>query len=124
MSANTDGNWILKIDDGTFITYVLVDFLSREIIGFTNHFGNLITQLSIAGGFRAVHGAIADLEPYRDFFSNQDISILLNAAISNDQIYQIAKDEDVNAFFADLYETRQQLLNTELREQFEIYFLK
>ena len=122
VSTNIEDNWILKVNDGGLVVYVLVDFSSREIISFTNDFSGYISKLSIAGNFQTVHDTVAELEPYRSFFSDKDILQLFNAAISNNQIYQIATDEDVRAFFMELYSIRKYLLDTEAQEAFEAYF--
>lgn len=124
VSTNVDGNWVLKIDNNEFVSYVLVDFNSREIINFTSDFIPFVNALTIAGNFQTVHNMVAELDPYKSFFSDKDILVLLNASISNDQIYQIAKDEDVNSFFIDLFTSKKHLLDTEGQETFEAYFIK
>ncbi|MBY0472993.1 PIN domain-containing protein [Patescibacteria group bacterium] len=124
VSSNIDGNWILKIDGVEYVDRILVDFKSREILDPRGDFDPFLNRLINAGSFQTVHEMIGELTHYRGFFSDKEVLKLLSSAITNDQIYQIAQDEDVRAFFLDLYSIKKQLLNTEEQEEFEAYFLK
>ncbi|AEI95484.1 PIN domain-containing protein [Roseobacter litoralis] len=59
---------------------------------------DLISQLEMSPNFSTTHFLIAKLSGY-DFFTNQQVSRLFNALVTNTQVGWIATDPDVNEFY-------------------------
>lgn len=70
----------------------------------------LIQELAESPNFLTTHNVIAKLKRYSDF-SRAQINALVTAAVTNNQVYWIAKDSDVTAFFSSLLQGREDLVN-------------
>ncbi len=57
----------------------------------------LISELATSGSFSTTHSVIAKLRQYTEFTDGQ-ANLIVNAIVSNNQVYWIIKDEDVNQF--------------------------
>lgn len=75
-----------------FPTSVLATDLEKEF---------LIKDLRDSGSFATTHSVISKLSTYKDFNKGQR-NALLSAALSNNQVYLIAGDEDVRDFLTTL----------------------
>ncbi len=65
-----------------------------------------IRNLAASTSFSSTHLAVFKLSQYTDFTSSQ-ISEIVNAALSNNQVRFILKDDDVNRFFKNLLRHRE-----------------
>jgi rRNA-processing protein FCF1 len=120
---NAQGNWVIKVICSSGTYYIEVDFSSREIIGYIDFdFLVNIDGLITSGSFRVTHEWIDSVKEHVNFFSDNDIYRLVKAAAENDQIYSIADDEDVRDFFTNLYRSKSQIIEGDLKENFEKYF--
>src|SRR5690606_17753598 len=107
-NAVDNQNVLIKIDD---IEYILeVD--ANEIVGSVKKedYQDLIQQLVNSGGFQNTHNSIAELAPYINYFSNEEILQILNASCNNEQIQWIIEDEDVKQFIGTLYNAKKELV--------------
>ncbi|MCB1338388.1 MAG: DUF4935 domain-containing protein [Maritimibacter sp.] len=75
---------------------------------------DLIAQLSISPNFVTTHSVISDLSQF-DYYTNGQVARLFEALVENSQVYWIAKDDDINAFFRSLKD-RAYSVPTELHE--------
>lgn len=120
---NLEENWVLKIVCSSKSYFVEVDFASKEIIRFIDFdFSDAINKLVTSGSFSVTHEAVETLKECVSFLSDDDIRALLQAAAENEQIYWIAKDEDVKEFFGQIYQAKSQLISEEARALFQQYF--
>lgn len=104
VDLNINSNWLLKIHTFENFRYIEIDFRTKEIISdATNDFESSISELEISRNFQNTHDLIAKFNEYVPFFSRNQIVSLIRAAITNEQIYWIAKDEDVREFFSPLF---------------------
>lgn len=72
----------------------------------------LIQQLSASGSFESTHKSVSRLSRYSDFTESQ-INAIVEAAITNSQIYWIARDPDVNQFLQALVNGREDMIDPE-----------
>jgi hypothetical protein len=72
----------------------------------------LIQQLASSSSFSNTHNIISKLSRYSQFTPPQ-VNEIVVAAISNDQIYWIARDSDVHKFLSSIVRGREDLINTE-----------
>lgn len=72
---------------------------------------SLIKDLADSGAFAVTHSVIARLAGYKDFSKSQRRG-LLEAALSNNQVYMIAEDDDVKEFFDELIEGHESEFDT------------
>lgn len=114
-----NGNQILliEIEDEKFV----VEVDKREIIDCCNKnkYINYINDLVQSGYFVSTHKAIAELENFKQYLSDEEILRILEATISNDQIYSILCDDDVKQFIGDLFQAKKETLEKALRENLE-----
>ncbi len=111
---NTEENWVIKLTCDETVHFVEVDFSSREIIDSTDYnFAEGIDGLIISRAFRSVHSYIETIKDYTQYFSDQEIKQLIEAAANNDQIYSIATDEDVKEFFMPIFKAKSQIISDE-----------
>jgi len=123
ISLNTNENWVLRIrkNDKTYL--VEVDFLSKEIISFTDEdYLDDINRLVSSSNFATSHAYVASLKDKINYFSEDDVHKILLAANQNDQIYWIAEDDDVKGFFGELYKAKSSMLDEDERKLFEEHF--
>ncbi len=81
----------------------------------------LINALSKSNNFSTTHTIISLLSEYADFTANQ-VRQLVEIAISNNQVYWIAEDEDVYTFFRNLVKGRIDLIDEDVFIDFIEYF--
>lgn len=70
----------------------------------------LIQRLAESPNFLTTHSIIAKLGRYSDF-NNAQLNALVTAAVTNNQVYWIAKDPDIYAFFTSLLSGRENLVD-------------
>lgn len=121
---NVEENWTIKVicEDKTY--FVEVDFSSREIIDSTDYnFSGGITELISSGAFRTTHDQIELIKDYINYFSNEQIKNLIEAATTNNQIYSISTDEDVKEFLLPLFRSKSQLVDDEVKQEFSKLYI-
>jgi predicted nucleic acid-binding protein len=69
----------------------------------------LIRELANSWSFAQSHAAISKLSQYSDFTDTQ-VNEIVTAAITNNQIYWIARDPDVHAFLSAIVQGRQDMI--------------
>lgn len=75
----------------------------------------LISELADSGSFAITHSIIAKFNQYTDF-TNDQLNQIITACLSNNQVYWIIKDEDVNQFICHLIEGKEENIdNTNLK---------
>ena len=122
---NTEENWVLKLASLEKKYFIEVDFVSKEILVYTDFdFSKNISNLINAGTFSIVHDSILILKDFVHYFSNDEIQNLIKAATENEQIYWIATDLDVKDFFISIYKSKEQIFSEDIKEVFEAYFYK
>jgi predicted nucleic acid-binding protein len=77
-----------------------------------------IDNLITSGTFRQTHLAITKLSKFADF-SDSEIREMVEACITNSQIYSIKDDADVRTFLDNLIRGTEQILEPEMLEAFE-----
>jgi hypothetical protein len=132
-----DGDYFSPLDDNSFDPFLIQDwkdskdsqliFYRKLSLLFRDKFPDielaselekdlLIQQLATSPNFAETHRIIARLFSYSDFTSTQ-INDIIEAAITNNQVYWIIEDHDVANFFNDIVGRHQQFIATEsLRE--------
>jgi rRNA-processing protein FCF1 len=103
-----DGNYVVEIDSGEIVATDHVDAYAEAI-------NNLINS----GSFASTHSAIGLLHPYIHFLSDDEITRILEATSTNEQIYWIINDEDVKQFIGTLYESKKGILSSEIETMIE-----
>ncbi len=120
---NIDGNWVIKVVTSEDKYLVEVDFSSKEIIDHTStDVTKGIELFCNAGGFSATHNIVAKLMKYVKYFSDENAIAIMNASVSNEQIYWIAEDEDVKAFVKPIFESKIGLANEEVVKKYKEYY--
>jgi hypothetical protein len=76
-------------------------------------------KLINSGNFATTHLAIAELEEFRNYLSDEESLQILEATISNNQINLILTDDDIKQFISDLFEAKKETLEKEMRESLE-----
>jgi hypothetical protein len=100
---------------------VLIEFEGEEYVIETDsgeiissctrsEFVDEIENLINAGSFRATHKIIKIVSQFVDFFSNEEILNILEAAFTNSEIRWIITDIDVKQFIGTLYESKKELI--------------
>jgi len=82
-----------------------------------------ISQLARAGNFQRTHSVVANLLSFTDF-TNDELNAIVDAAISNDQVYRIAEDADVSLFMQSVVKGREKHIDPEKFKTFTEYYLK
>lgn len=111
---NINENRVLLIEVDSEKYAVEVD--AGEIVAFEKVSSYLATINSLinAGAFETTHAAIEKLTPYIHFLSDDEIVTILEAARTNEQIYWIISDDDVKQFISTLYESKKEMLSSDL----------
>lgn len=114
-----NGNQILLIENDNEKYVIEVD--NREIISFcnTNEYINYIDWLIKSSMFSATHSYIKRLNKHKNYLSDDEIISILEASVSNNQIYYIRNDEDVKQFISELFIAKKEVLEEELRKEVE-----
>jgi hypothetical protein len=81
-----------------------------------------ISELSLSGNFQRTHTAIAKLSQFTDF-TNDEVNAIVDAAISNNQIYWIGADPDVRTFMQNLVQGKENIIEAKKLAVFKSYFL-
>jgi len=81
-----------------------------------------ISELTKSGKFQTTHNAIANLSKFTDF-TTDELNAIVDAAISNSQIYWIAQDADVKAFMQGLLVGRESSIDSEKLKKFKACYL-
>lgn len=83
----------------------------------------LINELAQSKDFASTHNIIYKLSKFGGL-SSYHIRQLIDVAISNNQVYWIADDKDINAFYLDIIKGKEGLFDENTRAQFAQYFMK
>lgn len=94
----------------------------EAFLDFENRRIEAIQKLLNSGNFSTTHLAIAELEEFRNYLSDEEVLQILEATISNNQINWILTDDDVKQFISDLFEAKKETLEKEKRESLESLF--
>jgi DNA repair photolyase len=78
-----------------------------------------IDRLLYSGTFATTHNAIASLEPYLPFLTEEEAEEVVQGALSNSQILLIMSDTDVEQFFKRLLQEDGKDISPRLRERLE-----
>jgi len=81
-----------------------------------------ILELARSGNFQRTHSAIAKLSKFTDF-TNDELNAIVEAAISNRQVYRVAEDADVKVFMQGLIVGRENSIDPEKLKTFKTYYL-
>jgi len=120
---NIEENWVIKSVSGEKTYFIEIDFLSREVLGYTDfNFPDYISNFKSTASFASTHAYIEKIKDYSKYFSNEEIQSLIQAASANDQIYTISDDPDVKDFFETLYKAKKQIIPENIKQNFENYF--
>ena len=109
---NTEGNDVLLLESKKQENVLVIS--EREIYDHAlfSEVQNAKNALINSGSFAATRHAVARLESYVKYLSDDDIKEILNACLyENEQISSIASDEDVKQFILDLSANKQHLLD-------------
>jgi flagellar biosynthesis chaperone FliJ len=83
----------------------------------------LIRNLSSTGTFSSAKSRLHKLSAYQDF-SNQQLNDIIEAAVSNNQIYWIREDEGVGDFLIKIFKDNESRINENLRSLFIGIYIK
>lgn len=120
---NRNGNWLIYalVDNQNY--RIEIDYESREIVGYTDDdIKEYISGLVNSGGFRITHYFIAKLVNKIHYLSEEESKEILQAGITNEQIFYIAEDSDVKQFYTSVYFDKEYLLNDEDKAKFNSYY--
>lgn len=117
LSINGNQILLIEIEDEKFV----VEVDTGEIVNVANknEYTDLLNTLVYSGGFSTTHETIANLEPYKNYFSDEEIVLIFSRTIENPQIHRIISDDDVKQFISDLFEAKKETLGKEMRESLE-----
>lgn len=115
---NTNENKVilLNIDEENYV----VEIDSGEIINYTKKSDFSVDELVNSGSFAMTHTAVAELNKYINYLSDDEIINILEATITNSQIIN---DEDVQEFIGKLYNAKKELLGNDIARNLEEKFL-
>jgi rRNA-processing protein FCF1 len=113
---NIDGNKVIEVavEEDRY----LIETDAGEIIKTANRSHYNVNRLIHSGSFRSTHIAVAELDQYKTFFSDEEIIRILQATIENSQIIS---DEDVQQFILDIYGPKKHIVDRELAHHIEMF---
>lgn len=115
---NVNENKVILLDINEENYVVEVD--SGEIIDYAKRSDFSVDELVNSGNFAMTHTAVANLNKYINYLSDDEIINILEATITNSQIIN---DEDVKEFIGTLYKAKSELVENDvadfLKENFE-----
>jgi predicted nucleic acid-binding protein len=76
-----------------------------------------IDHLTSSGSFAGTHSAVALLDPYVGFFTDEEVEEIILAATSNSQVSWIMTDPDVNEFFTRMLEEHRKSIPEKLKSK-------
>lgn len=108
--VSINGNQILliEIENEKFV----VEVEQREIVSFENTKNYDINDLINSGSYAMTHSAVATLNSYKNYFSDEETINILEAIEENSQIIP---DEDVQQFISDIFEPKKHIISDELK---------
>ena len=112
LSINGNQILLIEIEDEKFA----VEVEQREIISFVNTQNYDVNNFINSGNFAMTHSAVVSLDPYKNYFSDEEIINIFEAIEENSQIIP---DEDVQQFISDIYEPKKHIVTEELKTQIE-----
>lgn len=107
---------LLNVDEEDYV----VEVDSGEIIDFTQKSDFSVDELVNSGSFEMTHIAVANLNKYINYLSDDEIINILEATITNSQIID---DKDVQDFIGTLYKAKKELLGNDVGKELEENFL-
>ena len=81
-----------------------------------------VSELSLSGNFQRTHSAIAKLSQFTDF-TNDEVNAIVEAAITNNQIYWISGDPDVRTFMQNLVQGKEKIVDPKKFEIFKSHYI-
>lgn len=111
---NINGNRVVLIEVGDDAFVVEID--SGEIVSYGNKNDYDVNILINSRSYSQTHEAVIKLSGFKNFFSDDEIINIMQAAIEN---HQIIPDEDVQQFISDIFENKKDILDSEIKEQIE-----
>lgn len=111
INIDSNTNMLIRFNNEEYI----IEIDSGEIINFINknEFIDSIRDLVSSGSFGTTHRTIGELEDCKNLLSDDEISKILEASITNAQINWIISDEDVGGFIRTLYSKKSDILDEE-----------
>ena len=91
----------------------------EAFLDFGNRRLESIQKLIHSNNYHTTQTAIDELQEFRDFLSDEESIQILEATISNDQIYSSLCDDYVKQFIGDLFQAKKETLEKALRENLE-----
>ena len=100
---NYEGNIVAHFNDENL--YLLIDSIAREPISFVSeNINEVLASLEEANSFANAHIAVAGVDDVFDYYGLESIKQIAYILTSNDQIYNIGKDDDIAQFAAKVLE--------------------
>ena len=93
-----------------------------ELKGLDEEKGCVIDALKLSSSFAATHSAVAQIEPFIDLLTKDDVIELAQAAEDNSQIYWIRSDDDVRDFYRQILPNHLDDMDAKLRASMDKYF--
>lgn len=120
ISINGNQILLIEMEDEKFV----IEVDSGEIIGFknTNEYESDINNLIHSGNFGDTHTTIRKLKKYTNFFSDEEIKNMIEAIFDNYEI-KGAMMHGVKDFYWELFETKKDILERDLKEKMENLFI-
>jgi len=112
ININENHILLIKIENEEFV----VEVESGEITSTANKKDYNVNNLISSGSYATTHSAVAELDKYKHFLSDKEIVDILQATTENSQIIP---DEDVQQFIHDIFETKKDTIDIELKKEIE-----
>lgn len=101
---NHEGNIVVHFNDKNL--YLLIDSTAREPISSVNEdINETLISLEEVNSFANAHIAVAEIDGVFDYYNLENIKQIVRILTSNNQIYNIGKDDDIAQFAAKVIET-------------------
>ena len=110
---NYEGNIVAHFNDESL--YLLIDSTAREPISFVREdINEASVSLEQVNSFANAHSAVAEVDDVFDYYNLESIKQIARILTSNDQIYNIGKDDDIAQFAAKVIEALRENRELEL----------
>ena len=105
---------LVNVEDEDYV----VEIDSGEIVGseLRHKYAANVNHLVNSNSFRNTHKRIAEVSPYINYLSDEEILKILNASIDNEEIRRIISDSDVKEFIGELFDAKSELLSEDYRK--------
>lgn len=100
---NYEGDVVAYFNDEDLC--LLIDSTAREPISFVSkNINEVLVSLEKVNSFANTHTAVAEIDGVFDYYNLESIKQIARILTSNDQIYNIGKDDDIAQFAAKVLE--------------------